>query len=89
MLTSCKAHTSQLLTFFQVYYITTFQITAIPYGSKHQQKLKSRNNQNNFLCEFMQAMTVTLLTSTEIKESLVINSVLLELDHVRSSINTF
>lgn len=83
MLTSCKVHTSQLFIFFQVYYMTTFQITAIPYSSKHQQKLKSRNNQNNLFCEFTEAMTVTFLTSTEVEESLVLNSVLLELDHVR------
>lgn len=46
--------------------MSTFQITAIFYSSKHQHKEKSRANQNNFLCEL-----------------LIINSVLLELDHVR------
>lgn len=63
--------------------MSTFQITAISYGSKHQHKEKSRANQNNFLCELTEAMTVTFLMSTEIEESLVLKSVLLELDHVR------
>lgn len=61
----------------------TFQITAISYSSKHQHKEKSRANQNNFLCELTEAMTITFLMSTEMEESLILNSALLELDHVK------
>lgn len=63
--------------------MSTFQITAISYSSKHQHKDKSRANQNNFLCELTEAITVTFLMSSEIEESLILNSVLLELNHVR------
>lgn len=63
--------------------MSTFQITATSYSSKHQPKEKSRANQNNFLCELTEAMTVNFLMSSEIEESLILNSVPLELDHVR------
>jgi len=50
---------------------------------KHQQKEKSRDDRNIFLCELTEAMTVASLTSSETEESLILNSVLLELHHVR------
>lgn len=52
--------------FFQLYCTTTFQVTTISYHSKHQQKEKSRDNQNNFPCELTEAMAVTFLTSSAI-----------------------
>lgn len=38
MLTLCKVHTSQPFNCFQLYYTTTLQITALPCGSKYQQR---------------------------------------------------
>lgn len=71
--------------FFQLYYMTTFQITATSCGSKHPQKEMSRDYQNNLLCELTEAMTVTFLTSSKNEVSLICNAVLLALDHVRQN----